>query len=74
MKTAVEWLEQFMENGKQKSEGIVSLAFAKAKVMEKEQMKQIIWDLTNIDMTKTNKGLVIDNMFEQYYNETFKSE
>lgn len=74
MKTAVEWLEEFMENSKQKSEGIVSLAFAKAKVMEKEQMKQIIWDLTNIDMTKTNKGLVIDNMFEQYYNETFKSE
>jgi hypothetical protein len=48
--------------------------YSKAKEMEKEQMKQIMWDLTDIDTTKTNKGLVIDNMFEQYYNETFKTE
>jgi len=37
--TAVEWLEEFMNNGSQKSEGIISLAFAKAKEMEKEQKK-----------------------------------
>jgi hypothetical protein len=68
--TAVEWLiEQLVKNGILHSSDI-----AKAKEMEKEQMKQIMWDLTDIDMTKTNKGLVIDNMFEQYYNETFKSE
>jgi len=37
--TAVEWLEEFMNNGSQKSEGIISLAFAKAKEMEKAQKK-----------------------------------
>ena len=36
--TAIEWLEEFMNNGKQKSEGIISLAFAQAKEMEKEQL------------------------------------
>jgi hypothetical protein len=37
MKTAVEWLEEFMTNGKRKSIGIISLACAKAKEMEKKQ-------------------------------------
>jgi len=36
--TAVEWLDEFMNNGKQKSEGIIRLAFAKAKEMEKDQI------------------------------------
>ena len=36
--TAVEWLEEFMNNGEQKSEGIISLAFAKAKDMEQKQL------------------------------------
>ena len=36
--TAVEWLEEFMTNGKQKSIGIISLACAKAKEMEKKQL------------------------------------
>lgn len=69
MKTAVEWLEDFMNNGKQKSEGIISLAFAKAKQMEKERMCECY-----------NEGLYQDIHsdtllpFEQYYNETFKSE
>ena len=72
--TAVEWLEEFMTNGKQKSIGIISLACAKAKDMEKEQLKQLMWDLTEIDMTKSNKGLIIDNRFDNYWNETFKSE
>jgi hypothetical protein len=40
MKTAVEWLEEFMTNGKQKSIGIISLACAKAKEMEKQQMTE----------------------------------
>ena len=65
MKTAVEWLEEFMENGKQKSEGIVSLAFAKAKAMEKGQLSDA-WYAGDED------GPIHD--FEQYYNETFKSE
>jgi transposase len=37
METAVEWLEEFMTNGKRKSIGIISLACAKAKEMEKKQ-------------------------------------
>ena len=45
-----------------------------AKDMEKEQLKQLMWDLTEIDMTKSNKGLIIDNRFDNYWNETFKSE
>lgn len=69
-KTAVEWLMQKWYS----DEFIGEKDFERAKEMEKEQMKQLMWDLTDIDATKTNKGLVIDNMFGQYYNENFKSE
>lgn len=65
MKTAVEWLEEFMENGKQKSEGIVSLAFAKAKAMEKKQIIEAYNDGQQIPPFEYAK---------QYYNKTFKSE
>ena len=70
MKTAVEWFaEQMITNGKLTPE-----LFEQAKEMEKEQLKQLMWNLTEIDMTKINKGLIIDNRFETYWNETFKSE
>jgi hypothetical protein len=86
--TAVEWLEDYyidkeinkysrqpMDlNAIHALNHIKHYACNQAKEMEKEQMKQIMWDLTDIDMTKTNKGLVIDNMFKKYYNETYKSE
>lgn len=75
-KTAVEWLldnlnsepysEQDFKHNKE--------CWDKAKAMEKEQLKQLMWDLTEIDMTKSNKGLIIDNRFDTYWNETFKSE
>lgn len=39
--TAVKWLEEFMNNGKQKSEGIISLAFARAKELESKQQKDM---------------------------------
>ena len=42
--------------------------------MEKEQLKQLMWDLTEIDMAEFNKGLIIDDRFDNYWNETFKSE
>ena len=65
--TAVEWLVEFMNNGKQKSEGIISLAFAKAKEMEKEQIMKAVYDSmgTNFD---ANMGRA-----EEYYNETYKN-
>ena len=61
--TAVEWLEEFMTNGKQKSIGIISLACAKAKEMEKEQIialaAELYEDMVGID----GKEYAID-----YYN------
>ena len=71
--TAVEWLVEEIE-----CRGIVTkelrLAFEQAKEMEKEQLKQLMWDLTEIDMAEFNKGLIIDDRFDTYWNETFKSE
>jgi hypothetical protein len=73
--TAVEWLVEFMNNGSQKSEGIISLAFAKAKEMEKQQIFDT-WD-NGFDngnyYGKYNENCEI-NCGEQYYNETYKSE
>ena len=71
--TAVEWLVQNI-----KEKGLVAVLWnekviEQAKDMEKEQLKQLMWDLTEIDMTK-NKGMIIDNRFDTYWNETFKSE
>lgn len=65
--TAVEWLEEFMNNDKQKSEGIISLAFAKAKEMEKEQI-----------IEACDEGYVSGKVKAwrsgwQYYNETYKN-
>jgi|LakMenEpi03Aug12_release.lakeMendotaPanAssembly.Ray.scaffolds.fasta_scaffold518136_2 hypothetical protein len=72
MKTAVEWLFEQIVNRTDRMYFLKE--FEQAKEMEKEQLKQLMWDLTEIDTTKTNKGLIIDNRFETYWNETFKSE
>ena len=69
--TAVEWLEKICND---RGYILMSEYFELAKEMEKEQLKQLMWDLTEIDTTKSNKGLIIDNRFDTYYNETFKSE
>jgi hypothetical protein len=42
--------------------------------MEKEQMKQLFWDLIEVDESMINKGLLVDNEFDKYWNETFKLE
>jgi hypothetical protein len=42
--------------------------------MEKEQMKQLMWDLIQVDESIINKGLLVDNRFDRYWNETFKLE
>ena len=72
--TAVEWLVQNI-----KEKGLVAVLWnekviEQAKDMEKEQLKQLMWDLTEIDMAEFNKGLIIDDRFDTYWNETFKSE
>ena len=78
-KTAVEWLgkelesygdPQFCEIEWEQLDSLIK----QAKEMEKEQLKQLMWDLTEIDTTKSNKGLIIDNRFDTYWDETFKSE
>lgn len=73
--TAVEWLEEKWRNyDLNLGKSGFSLLLKQSKEMEKEQLKQLMWDLTEIDMTKSNKGLIIDNRFDNYWNENFKSE
>ena len=74
METAVEWLEEFMNNGSQKSEGIISLAFAKAKLREKEQIRDA-FNAGDLDSdTYFIPFLKENDESENYYNKTFKSE
>ena len=82
MKTAVNYLEESLKLRKDGGDMYQFCIFLDelqeiidhAKEMEKEQLKQLMWDLTEIDMIKQNKGLVIDYRFEEYWNENFKSE
>lgn len=62
--TAVEWLEDFMNNGKQKSEGIISLAFSKAKEMEKEQIFDA-WENGKEDVFDWLKKMDYDFLVEE---------
>jgi hypothetical protein len=73
--TAVEWLAwKFAVTDIEEFKDYFNETIEQAKEMEKEQMKEVAWHFRDIDMSKKNKGLVIDLEFEQYYNETFKSE
>ena len=70
MKTAVEWLVNELKN----NHGIdlkLYNEFDKAKEMEKDQMK-----LSRVPIDYENKSWqgLIERHFEQWYNETFKSE
>ena len=67
--TAVEWLEEQIKWRTNISDIIIQ-----AKEMEKEQLKQLMWDQTHLDEKLINKGLIVDNLFDKYWNETFKSE
>ena len=67
MKTAVEWLYDQIENeGK-----CIYEVMEQAKEMEQEQMK-----LSRMPIAYDNKAWerLIEKHFEQWYNETFKSE
>jgi len=73
--TAVEWFqEQIIDIVNGRCELSEIEIFNKAKAMEKEQMKEVAWHFKKVDMKKSNKGNIIDLEFNQYYNETFKSE
>ena len=66
--SAVEWLEEKWNNyDLNLGKSGFSLLLKQSKEMEKEQLKQLMWDLTEIDMTKSNKGLIIDNRFDNYW-------
>jgi|SanBayMetagenome_1026888.scaffolds.fasta_scaffold42489_3 hypothetical protein len=65
MKTAVEWLEEMFSNSEIPNS---SMLFKQAKKMEKKQIMEA-WLITK-PVTFNNWK----NEFEQYYNETFKSE
>ena len=70
MKTAVEWLA----NDLKENHGIdltLYSEFEQAKQMEKEQMK-----LSRVPIAYENKSWqgLMERHFEQWYNETFKSE
>lgn len=43
----------------------------KALETEKEQLKKLMWDETHLDEKLINKGLIVDNRFDKYWNETF---
>ena len=67
MKAALEWLYDQIENeGK-----CIYEIFEQAKEMEKEQMK-----LSRVPIAYENKSWqgLMERHFEQWYNETFKSE
>jgi hypothetical protein len=70
MKTAVEWLA----NNLKQNHGIdltLYSEFKQAKQMEKDQMK-----LSRVPIAYENKSWqgLMERHFEQWYNETFKSE
>ena len=70
MKTAIEWLA----NDLKQNHGIdltLYSEFDQAKQMEKEQMK-----LSRVPIAYENKSWqgLMERHFEQWYNETFKSE
>jgi hypothetical protein len=70
MKTAIEWLA----NDLKENHGIdltLYSEFDQAKQMEKEQMK-----LSRVPIAYENKSWqgLMERHFEQWYNETFKSE
>jgi hypothetical protein len=69
--TAVEWLANQFNNNNQKFINWSEDFFEQAKEMEKEQMK-----LSRFPIAYENKSWqgLMERHFEQWYNETFKSE
>ena len=77
--TAVEWLiEQIKSDQYQKALSLSEWmkVFEQAKEMEKEQIKEVFIDVSDVLLkeTDTQQKAKIKQAAEQYYNETFKSE
>jgi hypothetical protein len=71
MKTAVEWLKEIYDSCNTYEKFISNLDWEQAKEMEKEQMKRACIRTEYEDKAWQN---LMEKQFEQYYNETFKSE
>jgi hypothetical protein len=71
MKTAVEWLVEQLDGERHLTENEIKRLIQQAKEMEKEQMK-----LSRVPIAYENKSWqgLMERHFEQWYNETFKSE
>jgi hypothetical protein len=81
MKTAVEWLytqlqmnNEILEKGTRVHQEMEEKIFEQAKAMEKEQMDKVAGDWWNEGASYMHDGGRKYESFEQYYNETFKSE
>ena len=77
--TAGEWLiEQIKSDQYQKALSLSEWmkVFEQAKEMEKEQIKEVFIDVSDVLLkeTDTQQKAKIKQAAEQYYNETFKSE
>jgi hypothetical protein len=71
MKTAVEWLVEQLDGERHLTENEIKRLIQQAKEMEKDQMK-----LSRVPIAYENKSWqgLMERHFEQWYNETFKSE
>jgi hypothetical protein len=80
--TAVEWFAKELNNwrikefGEDSIIGIPSEVFEQAKEMEKEQSECICVNVIEMILNESEQGKEINSkeIFEQCYNETFKSE
>jgi hypothetical protein len=71
--TAVEWIEEVID--KRHMGSFLKSLIEKAKEMEKQAHEET-WDVAHQAGRFEGKGIAEENWqtFEQYYNETFKSE
>ena len=74
--TAVEWLVEQLDGEKHLSINEINRVIEQAKAMEKEHIKEVFIDVSDVLLKETNtqQKAKIKQAAEQYYNETFKSE
>ena len=74
--TAIEWLVEQLDNTTIFSKYVFLEIIEQAKEMEKEQIKEVFIDVSDVLLkeTDTQQKAKIKQSAEQYYKETFKSE
>ena len=73
METAVEWIEGYLKKFNHIQESLsLRKAFEQAKEMEKQQHQKTWFESTT--QFDNSAEMTYRKEFEQYYNETFKSE